>query len=372
MTPAPDADMDRGGTDSAAALQALLDAGAPLPPGVFGVGSTLTRRNRKGAASAGAWRGRGGPTDPSVGTWLVWQGPPGGTLLDDRGMQYALEGVGFACARSTSLDRAVNVDAPDASSGLISTRHLYKNLAVDGRFGAISRGIVFGESQCANNEFMRLESCDFRGISYAGVHVPNGTDQSEAYQFEDVTFSECLHGYAGARSSGDFFRCNFSWCGVAFWLNGGTGRPIAFRSCVSEGCKQFLSAYGAYSVAVEDCRLAMNAAPAAPPVGAEFLYGGNHLALRRVQFEDAPTAAGFVRPTNGGECVAEDALFNSASPFCNDAQSNYRLRAGGVRLANGARRLPDGVYACGPYSIYPQLAQGQPAPVPLPAAGVAA
>ena len=376
--PVADANLDSGGADNAAAIQALLDAGRPLPPGRYGVGSTLNLHG-KGLVLEGAWRGRGGPTDTTLGTWLVWQGPPGGTLLDVRGMQCVVAGVGLACARSTSLGRAVNVDAPDPSTGLISTRNQFERLAVDGQGGAIASGFVCGESQAGNGEQMRWESCDLRNCG-AGVDNPSGTDQANGFAFRDVTFSECGFAYRGRRqapqtasSSPAFYECNLSWCGCVISLDGGTGKPVLFKGCISEGCGQWCRLYGAASVVIEDCYINMNAAPDTPPaVWGEFFAGGNELALIRGALYDSPQQRGYVRPTNGGNLRVENVFFRSPAPFANDDNSRCVLTASGVRLADGAVYLPDGTYWCGPYTVYPRLAQGQAAPQPLPAAGVAA
>lgn len=342
--PVANANLDIGGTDSTAALQALLDAGQPLPPGAYGISATLTANPAVGKDIGGAYGGRLGPDDITRGTWLIWQGPPGGTALELRGIKCRVHDLGFAAARFTSLDRCINVDAPSVYPGL-SSQHTFENIAVDGRAGKIRCGWVVGESDSANDEFHWFCSCLTRCCTYAAVSVPNSTRQCKNWVFEDCTFSGSGaftdYGVNFNSGSADFWRCNFNalGCGAAWF--GAANEPCNFFDCTGETCQRYIQATGVKCLNLIGCRLNCAEALNPQPVGQEVISGANNLNIIGCEFEEPDNLLAFIRC---GVCTVFGMQFHSTQPFPADDQTIGRYHFANVRFDAENNLYPDGPY----------------------------
>jgi len=343
-----DGTMDGGGTDNAPAFAAAIATGKPivLGPGTYAINSTVDVSNLVGVSIMGSWQGRRGPVRPSEGTWILWQGPAGGTMFNLRGMNYLIDGIGFACIHSTSLDRVFNVDAPDATSGLISTEHLFQNLSVWGFGGPIAKGWVVGEVGRQNNEFHRWQSCSTRYCTYAAVQELDPSGQVKNLQFEDCSFggnnTGTDYGVVFVRASAGFNRCNFDalGCGVK-WFDG-SFEPCYFKFCSSESCRQMISAGGVKALMLECCRFACNLAPNPQVFSQEFIAGAANLHIVGCEFEEPDTLTGFIRPGNGGTLTVATMQFHSTQPFSADGQTTWRGNFANVRFNAGNNLYPDG------------------------------
>ena len=340
----PDANLDVGGSDNTAALQQLLDAGRPIPPGVYGVAGTLRVNPAVGRDVAGAFGGVTGPDAPDVGTWLVWQGPAGGTLLDLRGIKCRVRDLGLACARSTSLDRAVDVETPSGPPS-VSSQHLFENLAVWGYGGPIRCGVVVGEDDLGNHDFMAFRDCSFRYCTYAGVSCPNSTRQAKSWAFTGCSFGgPAQYGVVFNSGSASFSRCNFD--AVGRWVKwfGAALEPVIFESCTGENCVGGPDTGGAAVSVFRGCRFHLGAARSPQPLGDEWLIPGRDFLIDGCTWEEADNLAGFIRPRSGARGVVRACSFHSALPLSADDKTGWIAGLEAVRVNQQNDLLPAGTY----------------------------
>lgn len=344
-----DANTDGAGTDNAYAIQAAIDTGLPvaLPPGRYAVASTLRLNPAVGLSLGGTFGGRLGPDSPGNGTWLVWTGAPGGTLIDLRGIKCRLHDVGILADRTTTLGRAVAVESPDTYPNL-SSQHLFENVTVDGRWGPVRCGWVVGEDGKPNNEFHWWKSCLTRYCTYAGVHVPNGTFQAKNNVCEDCTFGGSGkfddYGVAVASGSFSFWRCNWDSCGYACKWWGGSYEPVQFLNCTGESNRHFLAAAGCQHVILDGCRLALNKADSPQVVGDEFLSGGANWSVRCCTVEDPDGLDGWFRPQDSGTVCIDGLQCHSARPLSADGLTTWKGSFRNFRVDQGNNMVPNGVW----------------------------
>ena len=336
-----DADLDHAdnGTDNGPAIQgavnAALAAGTPveLPPGRYAVRSTISISPAVNFSFGGTRAGRGGPDDVTRGTWLVWAGPPGGTLLALQGIKCELHDFGMTCCRDTALDTGIDVETPPSYPN-VSSQHLFSNLVAYGLDGTFKRGWLVGADGQANNEFHWWRSCTTRYMTYAGINIVSGNYQSKNHVCEDCSFGgngrHQDYGIAVATGSLSCWRCNFDALGWGLKWFGGAYEPVQLLNCTGEDCLHYLDAGGCQYVDMQGCRLNLSAAANPQVPGDEFLRGGSNWSVRACAFEDGVDH--FWRPNNGGTVTVESCAFHGNDPLASDAVSGWRGHFASVRV----------------------------------------
>jgi len=356
----PDCNPDAGGTDNTGplsdALSESLRTGLPLFLGAdglrYGVAETLNWANQEGINVLGSWRGQGGPTNANTkGPSLWWMGDEAGTLIDARGMNYCVSGLSFACCHKTSLDRVFNIDAPDSSSGLISTEHLFERFRIDGKYGPIQKGFVLGEVGRANNEFHKWRDGVIIGCDYAGIQSLDPSGQIKGLKFINVTFGSWgeIGGYGCVfnRASGTWRDCNFNALDRCLAWFDGSFESCSMENCTGEYCKGWLTGKGVASMKIANCRLNLDKANPTPLPWEEFINGCRRLTIDTCTIEDhTMTDPNYpiIRPGDGGVLVVRNTEFNHPWPFSKDDQSFWRGNLQGVSVNQKNVYMDDGPY----------------------------
>lgn len=369
-----DVNRDTGaGTDNGPLIQAAIDSGATdvrLPPGVYGVATTLRFNPVTGRSFGGATTGTLGPTDITSGTWLVWTGPPGGTLIDLRGVRCRFHDLGVCAAGNTSLDAGFDLETPSSYPG-ISSQHTFERVCVAGGYnGPVSKGFVVGADQAANNEFHRWRQCCFSRCAYAGIQVPNGTMQAKNHVVEQCTFGGSLafrsdpnapteYGFVAATGSARFRDCNFDALGMPVKWFGAAGEPVIFSGCTGENCLRYYDGVPVNWTVFTGCRFSCNMVPVPQVSGQEAIHAGQNLVIDACSFEDSLAVngvplTGFLRPGSGGVMSVRNVQFSSPDPFQHGDGNTWRANLCNVRVATD-NLLPDGPYD---YVYTPNYAQG--------------